>query len=807
MTTPNSSSIHDLRVLDLKLAEDGKSAEMMIRWQGRELTIQQTYFTTINLDEATDAMEQALGKMLALADVYQLGISKGDKDPTTAIELEGDRVTRFGGSSVQKEYENIEQHLQQKKAKLEKARSSPDLDPGSRLEKLTRVTRAIDLFQSSRAKTTGTLEAVKPAEPAPLDGRAKKELNEEQKKSAYKAQAIGLGIIFGVIALYLLPVTLLGLAIVGGIVLGRKFHKWLLTKIYPGSHLLEAKRGMKKGEEVAKLKAAQDFLKKELNGDVKGLTRDIEKKLGDEQIYRQAMERMELRKLGPPINSEKRGQAQKIVAELKFERPQNCQEQAKDFEKKLAAFVEAIKNPPAEASTRETNEKIIQKFREVLQCDAYQAMKCDPSDPAIQFIHRFAASIWTEVKAMDAYHEFGQAVRRRARELSDDLEPMWMTGAIHESMKTVRHDLLRMKGVEKVVYVLTHPQQIAASFVSEEHGLAKTVASVVGEYDSHGALSNNPSLQGATTIPLEPGQSGTVQNVYGGSPTVGELIAPEFLAVIQAAENNQFAEPEQRLAEVPDRVFYTNFQDISHPSGEQIRSFAIMDLNQLYPLSFTGITLTKDSRFYGFEQDPEKAQWVGPQSMADMMLERLMDPSSDHGFYFPGDREEEWKPRFEKVLKGAVELFKDKKPCSGEEAFKLRGAFQECVYASLQFYLEAKLVQDLAAQGIDNPRLHSQRACKENIDRGGAANAAYIFLRLALEGYTGSEEDKIDLVIGALHSRALAARDRMILENRLPQVLAFMDLVEPKQFWAMQEKLHDFDHKELRFTPALAAKT
>jgi hypothetical protein len=68
------------------------------------------------------------------------------------------------------------------------------------------------------------------------------------------------------------------------------------------------------------------------------------------------------------------------------------------------------------------------------------------------------------------------------------------------------------------------------------------------------------------------------------------------------------------------------------------------------------------------------------------------------------------------------------------------------------------------------------RACKENVDRGGGENAKYMYSLL-----DPKDEDRLTLVSGALESRALASRNRVLIHGRMPPILAFMKHVSPEQ--------------------------
>ena len=224
----------------------------------------------------------------------------------------------------------------------------------------------------------------------------------------------------------------------------------------------------------------------------------------------------------------------------------------------------------------------------------------------------------------------------------------------------------------------------------------------------------------------------------------------------------------------------------------------------------------KDSDFYlmpSYEKNPESIDWNGATSFGAKMLERMThdacfsntgrtgDPAGN-GFYFPG-KKEKWESVLKQIVLEASTHFAKHGNCEGEQAYKLKGAFQEYVYSMIQAYTELKLAKDV---GNPSTLVMAIRACKENIDRGGAENAKYMYSRLPADM---PHKEKVALITGVLQSRALSARDRVILEKRLPQVLAFMEFVKPEEYQSESKQLMDkLDIKFAAapvFTPALGA--
>jgi len=491
------------------------------------------------------------------------------------------------------------------------------------------------------------------------------------------------------------------------------------------------------------------------------------------------------------------------------------------FNDRLTSFQERLLK--LEKFNEKDYKKALGELRALLQDPVYQAIKEDSSQRSVQFLHLTSASLWNNVKAMDGFQAFGNA--SLGKDCFEDVAEFTHLGqttvnALEKSLDNVEKEFHTDVGLaKKVVFASTHPKQSLGSMAAEG-GFLRTLASYFGQghYDNFKDTLNIPSLQGFTTAKAAgyPDEM-RIDNVYGGTPTIGDdAIDPIFLATIQGAENNQLGPPEFRQKEIPDKVFYTNYQNIAKSDGEGPRSITIMKLNSLFPCAFVGITLTKDTDFYMHNSNMK--EWPGAEAFGDIFYEKLMDErsfslenrteknksSEDPSFYFPGEPEK-WSSLFKEIIKAANEQFANENPQTKEEVMALSGAYQEFVYQSIQYQLEFTFASELQESGIVAPRLHSQRACKENYDRGGSANMSYLYLRLPIPDPEAPDHDqlikeRIGLVAGALHCRPLACRGRMVMRARLPQNFALISHVEPSDFIAMQKKI--LEQREIQFDEA-----
>lgn len=498
----------------------------------------------------------------------------------------------------------------------------------------------------------------------------------------------------------------------------------------------------------------------------------------------------------------------------------------KEFKNKFDNLYDIFKDDANKNPTK-ANREFIQNLRELIKDPVYQYLKEDSSQPAIHLIHRCVSDIWNKAPALSAYIEVGAEIigmtlkpkEEHGKTLTAEKQAEKSKSGkdiaelIEKSHKKVTSIYSTDHGIPaKAVYAATHLRQALGSMNSEGEGSFAQFLSR-GKYDSHGTLSNNPSLQGTTSLKWGEGDA-TINNCYGGSPTIGDdEIAPEFEALLQAAENEQLKDPKNRDSTIPMVVNYNNLQDLNKKTGENARSSAIMKLNEKYPLSFRGTTFSKDSALYMMNKQKDVV-WESPKQFGPEMKKQLEkcfdDPKNvEHGFYFHG-KKEDWSPIFNEVIDSAVKHFSSRSlakernkirqlegqilECLGKQppdnegaALKkaelikekkvFQGAFQEYVYSMLNAVLEMESIKSLAEQGIKDPKIMAISACKENIDRGGMENTKYMYLRLSK-----GERHRATKITTVAHLRAIAVRDRAILEKRMPQVLNFLKTTDPDDF-------------------------
>ena len=482
----------------------------------------------------------------------------------------------------------------------------------------------------------------------------------------------------------------------------------------------------------------------------------------------------------------------------------------KDFVTAILALDRAIHHASKDPGAQ--NVEITKKLRAALNCRAYQAMKADPECQAVKYLHRLAYAMHTsggsatsQVTLADNLLSYG-AKPEKALEAPEAPAPEGQVSQaspnpfgqnvvrqFEQANKVGRKNLDLADGgpIASVAYALKHPGQIRGVVA----GLGGWKRKLMGQkYDPH-LLSNNSSLQGTTRITVGQGESSTsttseVENIYGPSPTVGNDIAPEFLALCQGAENNlswalkqEDKTPDPTL---PTKIVFINLQKWDRSAGEGTRSAAAMRLNETFPNVCKMITLSMDSELYRMKdakKDMPSINWPGAEKFGVDLLNKLLDGvdsqrTREPGCYFPPSFDKEL---LTKAIDQATKKFGQYTACKGPEAYKLLGAYQEYVYQLIQRQMEIDAVKELHALGLKEGKVIVKASCKEHADRGGMHGMALAYLR---SGGGGGEDnaENIKQIVGAGLYRALVAKKRMVQEERIDHPLAMMELISPREF-------------------------
>lgn len=426
----------------------------------------------------------------------------------------------------------------------------------------------------------------------------------------------------------------------------------------------------------------------------------------------------------------------------------------------------------------EANLKVLKALRAVLGSQSYLALKDDPSNLWILGIHNYVVASYKEVKAADIYEKFGKKLAS-APGMADATMDQRVKAA-HDYAKS--QNLTDHGAIGKLVYIATHWKQ-AMGALSSQGGVASEIAKMFGteNYDP-AMLGNVPSLQGTTTMKILGGNEVQVHNIYGGNPTIGGEISPEYHALGQAMLNNAkrsgraFALAPDPM--IPEAVVYT---DLQNNLEEAERGFAMKKLADLYPGRFITTTLSKDSDFYHMKGSYENGGSMTAQKFGEQFLGILSDDScyevknrsgskKDAGIYLPFGKEfwvdERGEGRLKEIIESVNVLFAGKRqPMLAEGMREFRYAYQEAVYNLIGLTVEMEVAKKVSPNG----NIWTQYVCKEGIDRGAIHSFIIAYLRGSLNN---------DQLMGLLNSRAFSSRDRVIIEGRLKVLVAFLKHVD-----------------------------
>lgn len=469
-----------------------------------------------------------------------------------------------------------------------------------------------------------------------------------------------------------------------------------------------------------------------------------------------------------------------------------------------------------EEDLRVLNLQMINLLRTAFTNPAYEALKEDESLPIIKFLHDVNLAMYMNVHLFQAYvggpgeEKLGDLLGGEARDeerLGDRIERR-------------RHEAIGEQNLfsgGEASYNFRFWRQAIEAFKSQ------AVGQVFGAYyDPH----SSNAVGALFTEPLEVEQRGespdfhmgTAYDVRTPSPTVGNKIAPEFRAALQAIQNNRVTlileKPGYNIGTTgqarPSAWVYTNYQDVTGSgNGEGKRSKVIADLNDEF-FVFHCIALSKDSSPYkdGLgEKDPETDSVKStaeffldvrseiPANTQDFIADlrgsfeqeihnqregryRGTRPPEDAGLYFPESVDQ--KACFDRVMQQAEVVLDDillryadknggARP-TGKDAWQIKAAVREFVYTGIQQYVQGEVARDLADQGLA-VNMITTSACKEDIDRGFGAHIARMFMK-----NLGDPE----LIAKVINMAAIMARGRVILDKRVQPIIAVLNWIDPE---------------------------
>ncbi|MBA3603204.1 MAG: hypothetical protein H0W50_06095, partial [Parachlamydiaceae bacterium] len=439
---------------------------------------------------------------------------------------------------------------------------------------------------------------------------------------------------------------------------------------------------------------------------------------------------------------------QKIISNVLMESKTPTENLKKDAEKLLETkkrLEKLINNPIKDENLLSSNLELKNLLRNAFENKAYQFLKECEDNPTIRFLHEINLAMYTDTPLLSAYLSedannpgLGNQLYANAKqennkaEMKNPVDILTKPGSFIDKMR----DYAVKKGLYSshscLGYIINHFTQFFGAFTSTKLG------SYLFDYDPAGKLGNNVGALSTETFNVF-GKKAKAIDVRTPSPTIGNKVSPEFRAALQAIENQKIASMYGKPNEEgikgygrPNTWIYTNYQEITNlGNGENQRSVAIMKLNDEFPLSFKGITLSKDSDYFlnglghgskmwsKIDERNETFETADINSFIEEMKENFCHKShftlenrthannKGAGLYFPVSSEGDLREAEINDIKMMIESIADitgqllhktlgdKGSVQGRDAWKIKTAAKEFVYAAIQGKMRNK---ELASQ-------------------------------------------------------------------------------------------------------------
>ncbi len=505
----------------------------------------------------------------------------------------------------------------------------------------------------------------------------------------------------------------------------------------------------------------------------------------------------------------------------------------KDYQalcKDIKKLHEAITKEVPKDKLQAKNKEIMMLLRQCMNHSVYEMIKHDESIPAISYLHGIAMASFLHPKPMTYFQDIGN-------EFDSSSEKASLKEKVTKGCKNaVKKGMLRDDGTLEYFFRFT-AQRIGAFF-------STSIGSAFMDYDPRVALENAAGT--LYSQPVEIGQKKVVsRTIYTPSPTVGNSVAPEMRMFVQAMHNRRIAaiEDKENTEKTPRDIaypnvvhwHYTNLQNI-RSGDEGPRSIAIMQMAEEYPLSFSAVTVSHDSKFYMdgiHSKSPEKLQkeiiqqQTPNKSYTPSVLNEeykaafrkelldphnysLSNPKQGKGYYFPIDTKnvqafEKWQRELGQILDEAYEktsqlqmpedFLAENQTLSNEERQKIfewekKAAFRELVTIGITRYFQTKAIANLpdGTITIDN------ESCKEDIDRGGKLTAELSYT--AIDDHNTATQ----FAYNAVMSRAPLARYRVVLAHRIQPFMSLSSLVSHNTMKIFaRETIPNIAHPEAKY--------
>jgi hypothetical protein len=327
-----------------------------------------------------------------------------------------------------------------------------------------------------------------------------------------------------------------------------------------------------------------------------------------------------------------------------------------------------------------------------LHLPAYKLCKHDENNGYVRFLHMLSIASFAKPKVVSAYSHLGNMIFA-----NNDL-------SLLEAWQKARETLNEQKNTIKTKIEANRPEH--ATKESENNS---------------GTLYKEKFSLGENNL--------TARVIVCPRVTENEQIT-RFHAILQSIENqrlnhNLYMRKVMQLA-------YTNLQNF-YKGDEGESSQTLMKLNDLYPFSFSGISIATNSQYIDMQNKNHSID----EDLKEGLYKELTDDRNFHlpneainekgGYYFPPNRKNEFIAVIKQIIDIAYNVISESKP---EEILDntCAEAFGELVRFGLVHYHELKCLADLKEEPLpEKVAMFVLRICKGCVDRGAKTNAGLLW--------------------------------------------------------------------------------
>ncbi len=256
-----------------------------------------------------------------------------------------------------------------------------------------------------------------------------------------------------------------------------------------------------------------------------------------------------------------------------------------DFYSTLFELHTLLKTPQADFGA--ANKQALKLIRDAVTSKKYQDDRTRESIPAIKYIHRLVLASFIDYRPLDTFQQIGSSLMPEK-----DITAAHFGTQVLEARDRGQKEHELIKNDSTIGYVTKFTKCALTALKAEK------LIPGLGKYDPRMDEENYPGSISEEKISRN-GKTSILRTIFAASPTVGDEVAPEAKALLQALHNRgEMLEEVLKKDPYPYTHWtYTSFQNLEK-YNEGARAHAIMNLNDEFRGTFTGLTLSLDSPFF-----------------------------------------------------------------------------------------------------------------------------------------------------------------------------------------------------------------